>query len=368
MPWAHLWWRVGGAARCAAQPGEAKVNDDHTLPVHGGDLAAAAVRYGVPREEWLDLSTGINPNPYPAEDLPASAWRALPDAAVTESLVAAARGGYGVARGAAVVAAPGTQALIQWLPRLVPATDVAIVSPTYGEHAAGWAACGATVREVASLEDGDDAEVLVVVNPNNPDGRLYEPLDLLRRAERREGDGRLIVVDEAFCDVTPEASLAGFAGLPGLVVLRSFGKFFGLAGVRLGFALTEPDFGRRLSAAMGPWAVSGPAAVLGARALADAAWIARARHGLSAMTARMDSLLAAVGMTVVGGTDLFRLTHFPAAGAVYHALARRGVLVRAFAARPDRLRFGLPADTAALDRFEQALRAAVAESLKDGAF
>ncbi len=338
---------------------------DDLLPIHGGDLAAAAARYGIPRESWLDLSTGINPNPYPAADLPDAAWRALPDAAENDALAAAARACYGVAKGAAVVAAPGTQALIQWLPRLVPATSVAIVSPTYGEHAAGWAACGATVREVASLEDGDDADVLVVVNPNNPDGRLHEPLDLLRRAERRENDGRLIVVDEAFCDVTPEASLAAFAGLPGLVVLRSFGKFFGLAGVRLGFALTAPDFGARLGAAMGPWAVSGPAAVLGARALSDAAWIDGARRGLASMTARVDSLLASVGMAVIGGTDLFRLTHFEAATPVYHALARRGVLARAFAARPQWLRFGLPADTAQFDRFEQALRAAVAE-VSDG--
>jgi cobalamin biosynthetic protein CobC len=332
-----------------------------SLPIHGGDLAAAAARYGVPREAWLDLSTGINPNPYPVAELPAAAWRALPDAALNDALIGAARDGYGVAKAAAVVAAPGTQAIIQWLPRLVSAATVASGGPTYGEHAASGAAAGVSVREVPRIEDGDDAEVLVVVNPNNPDGRLHEPLDLLRRAERRENDGRLIVVDEAFCDVTPESSLAAFAGLPGLVVLRSFGKFFGLAGVRLGFALCAPDFGHRLGAAMGPWAVSGPAAALGARALADAAWIAASRRELAAMTARMDALLVSVGMTVVGGTDLFRLTHFDAAHAVYHALARRGVLTRAFAARPGWLRFGLPADTAAFDRFEQALREAVAE-------
>ncbi len=130
----------------------------------------------------------------------------------------------------------------------------------------------------------------------------------------------------------PEASLAAFAGVPGLLVMRSFGKFFGLAGLRLGFALCPPDFRERLSAAMGPWAVSGPAAVLGARALSDAAWIAASRRELAAMTARMDALLMAVGMTVVGGTDLFRLTHFEASLAVYHALAKRGVLTRAFAA------------------------------------
>jgi len=331
------------------------------LPIHGGDLAAASVRYGVPRGDWLDLSTGINPNPYPVEALPSEAWGALPDATLAESLIAAARSGYGVAEAAAVVAAPGTQALIQWLPRLIPATEVAVVSPTYGEHAAAWTANGVPVRAVAGIEDGDSADVLVVVNPNNPNGRAYEALDLLRRAERRGREGKWLIVDEAFCDVLPEISLAGHAGVPGLLVLRSFGKFFGLAGARLGFALTPPDFGARLSAAMGPWAVSGPAAVLGARALSDAAWIAAARRELAAMSARVDDLLIRCGMTVLGGTDLFRLTHFEASLPLYHALARRGVLVRAFAACPGWLRFGLPGNSAAFDRFGQALHAAMDE-------
>jgi len=332
------------------------------LPIHGGDLAAASARYGVPRADWLDLSTGINPTPYPFLDVPAAVWQALPDAALADALTEAARQGYGVAPEAEIVAASGTQALIQWLPRLVVAHDVAVLSPTYGEHAAAWQAVGAKVREVTRIEEGDDADVLVVVNPNNPDGRAFEPLDLLRRAEERARDGRLILVDEAFADVTPEISLAAQAGAPGLVVLRSFGKFFGLAGVRLGFALCPPELGQRLRAAMGPWAVSGPAAVIGARALSDAEWIAGARRELHAMTARVDAALAGVGMTVIGGTDLFRLTHFAKAVPVYHALAKRGVLTRAFAARPEWLRFGLPADTAAFEKFADALREAVAEA------
>ena len=332
------------------------------LPIHGGDLAAASVRYGVARGDWLDLSTGINPNPYPCGAIPAAAWHALPDAALGGALVAAARHGYGIGAAAKVAAASGTQALIQWLPRLITAHDVAVVTPTYGEHASAWAAVGARVREVEGIEEGDDADVLVVVNPNNPDGRAYEPLDLLRRAEDRARDGRWIVVDEAFCDVTPEISLAAKSGAEGLIVLRSFGKFFGLAGLRLGFALCPPEFGQRLEAAMGPWAVSGPAAVIGARALADDAWTAATRQALRGMTARMDDLLAEVGMTVIGGTDLFRLTHFADALPVYHGLARRGVLSRAFAARPGWLRFGLPADCEGFDRFALALRAAMAEA------
>jgi len=331
------------------------------LPLHGGDIAGAVARYGIPHQDWLDLSTGINPRAYPVADFPAEIWQSLPDASLEIKVIAAARVGYDVADGAKIVASPGTQALIQWLPRLISAKSVAVVSPTYAEHAACWRSFGFDVQEVSSIEDGDGADVLIVVNPNNPDGRMYEPLDLLRRAEERGRDGRWIIVDEAFCDVTPELSLARKAGVPGLLVLRSFGKFFGLAGARLGFALCPPEFGAELSKAMGPWAVSGPAAVLGARALSDSEWIARSKVDLEAMTQRVDAALSSVNVTVLGGTNLFRLTHSEDALAVYHALAKRGVLTRAFAARPQWIRFGLPADESAFQRFEKALREAVAE-------
>jgi len=339
---------------------------DSSLPMHGGDIASAVARYGIPHADWLDLSTGINPCAYPVPEFSYETWQALPDRSLNENLLAAAKIGYGVADGAAIVAAPGTQALIQWLPRLilpkVKGRDVAIVSPTYAEHAASWTSCGGQVREVSSVEDGDDADVLIVVNPNNPDGRMYEPLDLLRRAENRAQTGRWIVVDEAFCDVTPELSLARKAGAPGLIVLRSFGKFFGLAGVRLGFALCPSDLGAELTQAIGPWAVSGPASVIGARALNDAQWISQTRLDLQTMSNRMDVVFNDVGMTVLGGTSLFRLTHFENAIAVYHGMARRGVLTRAFSWCPQWIRFGPPADDEAFSRFETALREAVKEA------
>ena len=167
------------------------------LPIHGGDIAAASARYGVPRADWLDLSTGINPNPYPAREVPEAAWRALPDAALGDALTAAARAGYGVAARASIVAASGTQALIQWLPRLVVAHDVAVVSPTYGEHAAAWAAVGAKVREVERIEDGDDADVLVVEG------------DALRMNPRRLDRPMLVLESEA---TACAAALARFAG------------------------------------------------------------------------------------------------------------------------------------------------------------
>jgi cobalamin biosynthesis protein CobC len=309
---------------------------------HGGGLDRAAARYGIAPESWMDLSTGINPNGYPVPALPPDVWRRLTDAALDERLRAAAASRYGVDDTRLVVPAPGSQALIQWLPRLEPPSRVAVLGPTYNEHAPAWAAAGHEVREVGDLDAiPADADVVIVVNPNNPDGRVVEPSRLLELTERR-----LVVADEAFADVVPEASVAGCAGRTNLVVLRSFGKFFGLAGLRLGFALTERQRALALGAALGPWAVSGPAATIGVAALADEAWIMDARARLGRVAARLGQLLAGAGLAVLGGTPLFRLIVHPDAERLYERLARRGILTRRFAAHPAWLRLGLPGDEA----------------------
>ncbi|MDQ2104500.1 aminotransferase class I/II-fold pyridoxal phosphate-dependent enzyme, partial [Azospirillum isscasi] len=248
-----------------------------------------------------------------------------------------------------VAAAPGSQALIQMLPRLRAPGTVAVLGPTYAEHAAGWAGAGHRVAEVAALE-GCDADVIVVVNPNNPDGRIVPPEALLALAERQAARGGWLVVDEAFAEVTPESSVAAEAGRPGLVILRSFGKFFGLAGVRLGFLLGEPALVRALRAAVGPWAVSGPALAVATAALSDSAWIAATRLRLAAAAARLDARLEEAGLTVAGGTSLFRLICGAQAAGLYKALGQAGVLVRRFDYRTDWLRLGLPADVAAEER------------------
>jgi cobalamin biosynthesis protein CobC len=318
---------------------------------HGGGLDRAAARYGIARECWIDLSTGINPDGYPVPVLPPDVWRRLPDAALDERLRAAAASCYRVHDPGLVVPASGSQALIQWLPRLEPPSRVAVLGPTYNEHAPAWAAAGHEVREVEGLDAiPADADVLVVVNPNNPDGRVVEPLRLLELTERR-----LVVVDEAFAEVVPEASVARCAGRPNLVVLRSFGKFFGLAGLRLGFALAERKRALALGTALGPWSVSGPAAAIGMAALADDVWIANTRASLAGAAARLDQLLADSGLAVLGGTPLFRLIVHANAEGLYERLARCGILTRRFAAHPSWLRLGLPADEAAWARLAAGL-------------
>jgi cobalamin biosynthetic protein CobC len=320
---------------------------------HGGALDRAIARFGGARRDWVDLSTGINPWPYPIPALSADAWTRLPDEGALDALATAARAFYGAPAEAALAVAPGSQALIQLLPRLLPPTEVAVVGPTYAEHARCWALAGHRVRVVDGAEA--DGAVLVLVNPNNPDGRSWSPAELSALAERQAARGGLLVVDEAFAEVVPEGSAVPHAGVPGLVILRSFGKFFGLAGLRLGFAFGPAELIRRLNAAFGPWAVAGPALEIGRAALSDAAWTAATRARLRSAARALDAVLSAAGLDPVGGTDLYRLVRVPSAGRLADRLGRHHILVRRFDDRPDWLRFGLPPDDAAATRLRAAL-------------
>ncbi|TWA81263.1 L-threonine O-3-phosphate decarboxylase [Azospirillum brasilense] len=323
--------------------------------IHGGDLDAARAAFPGAPEPWLDLSTGINPWPYPLPPISAEAWARLPGRAAETALREAAAAFYGAPSPDRVLAAGGSQALIQILPRLRRPGAVVVLGPTYAEHAAGWVKAGHRVTEVETLDACDGADVVVIVNPNNPDGRIVPPERLLALAERQAARGGWLVVDEAFAEVAPECSVASVAGRPGLVILRSFGKFFGLAGVRLGFLLGEPALLRDARAAVGPWAVSGPALAVATAALSDAEWIAATRRCLADAAARFDEWLVDAGLRVAGGTPLFRLIDDPRAAGLYNALGQAGILVRRFDHRPEWLRVGLPADGAAEGRVKVAL-------------
>lgn len=323
---------------------------------HGGNMAAARARYGGAPADWIDLSTGINPRPYPIPPLPAEAWTQLPQPDAEARLLDAARAAYGLPDDAGIVAAPGTQALIQSLPFLLPPCRVAVVSPTYGEHAPAWRAAGHDVREVP--EPVADTDVLVLCSPNNPDGRLADPA-LVEWA----GQGRVLVLDEAFADAMPTASLASRSSRQGLLILRSFGKFYGLAGLRLGFALGDPALTGRLAARLGSWAVSGPALEIGAAALGDQAWQAATRPALAQAARRLDSLLTQTGFRIAGGTPLYRLAQTPGPAQSWHErLARAHIWTRPFPAQPHWLRFGLPGSDAAWSRLAAALASATSQA------
>ncbi|MEM1233042.1 MAG: threonine-phosphate decarboxylase [Pseudomonadota bacterium] len=310
---------------------------------HGGGIDAAIATYGGSRKDWLDLSTGINPEPYPLPDLPADVWTALPDQDALNRLLAAARRFWNVPGNAQIIAAPGASALIAAMPVLARRREVQIPGPTYNEHAAAF--------RVWRYEVHDDTpcDARVLVHPNNPDGKLWATGQL-------EG---FTLIDESFCDVTPGASFVDRAAEPGVIVLKSFGKFWGLAGVRLGFAIGLPETlnpgdGPGLTEILGPWAVSGPALAIGATALKDQTWATATRARLKADAARLDALIEGRGARVVGGTTLFRLYDVTDAAAARHSLAEHHILSRSFPYSNTWLRLGIP-PASGWDQLETAL-------------
>lgn len=320
---------------------------------HGGALDRAIARHGGRREAWLDLSTGINPVAYPVPELSGDIWHRLPDDGLMEDCLEAARARYGVPDRAAIVVAPGTQAIIQWLPVLFNYLDRAtIVSPTYGEYEQTLRMTGVHIEKPAELPaDPEGTDLLVVGQPNNPDGRTWPAERILPFAQGR----RVAVVDEAFADVAPDCSLVPETGRHGLLVLRSFGKFFGLAGLRLGFAIGDAEVMPALAQMIGPWAVSGPALAIGARALRDEDWIAETRSRLAQDSEKLAGLLERHGMRIVGRTDLFVTAHHPSAHDLAGRLADRHILVRVFDHDTGWIRFGLPAGDQAFERLDSAL-------------
>jgi cobalamin biosynthetic protein CobC len=322
---------------------------------HGGDLDAACQRFPEAPEPWIDLSTGINPIAYPLPPLAPEIWARLPQRGDLRRLESVAARAYGIAPSAELVAAPGTQALIQWLPRLFPAKRVGILQTSYEEHAATWRASGASVDSLVELSALAGFDVGVVVNPNNPDGRLIAPADLQPLKQHFAAKGGLLVIDEAFMDAALGGSFLRHMPERGTIVLRSFGKIYGLAGVRLGFAISGRHFARALRNALGPWAISGPAIRIGAQALEDTHWLTRATERLSGDAARLDDLLGRAGFSISGGTLLFRLADHPHASGWFERLGRAGILVRRFEERPDQLRFGLPGSDEAWQRLSSVL-------------
>ena len=349
--------------------------------LHGGRLQAARLMFPAAPEPFIDLSTGINPHPYPLAPFSPTALTRLPEPEAEQALCRLAADAYGLAavpttpatqpspreqapgadpRLGCVVAAPGSQILISLLPTVLACRRAVLLSPTYGEHAAAWRASGAGTVDVADPDDllaeAGPGTALVLCNPNNPDGRRVPHATLARLARRCEETGGVLVVDEAFADLEPE-HLPAASLLPGggLVVLRSFGKTYGLAGLRLGFMLSDASICHRMRTLLGPWAVGGPAIEAGLQALGDTAWRIRTAATLATATARLDGLLADAGLVVLGGTLLFRLAETSDAGALFERLGRAGILVRRFQGWPGRLRFGLPADEAAWLRLQRAL-------------
>ena len=319
---------------------------------HGGRLLRAVRQYGIAREAWLDLSSGIAPWPYPIPPIPVDAWARLPE--TEDGLEAAARAYYGARQ---LLAVAGSQAAIQALPQLRPTGRVGVLSPCYAEHPQAWQRAGHRLIELdeAQVEGTlDSLDVLVLVNPNNPTGRRIPREQLLAWHARLAERGGWLVVDEAFMDNTPEHSVVECAERPGLIVLRSFGKFFGLAGVRLGCVAAELPLLQRLADLLGPWTVSGPTRVVAQACFADQAAHPAQIERCALASQRLAVLLERSGLAPTGSCDLFQYVRSDRAAHLHDFLARRGILVRLFE-YPPAVRLGLPASEADEQRLAQAL-------------
>jgi len=293
---------------------------------HGGGIDAAIAYYGGARNDWIDLSTGINPNPYPLPNFESYRWTQLPDRAAFDAFDAAARKFWQVPDNAEIIPASGASAIIAMLPSVLKGATAVIPEPTYNEHRAAYVAHG--------WEMADKGDVKTIVHPNNPDGHLYSAADL---------NAQTCVIDESFCDVCPEESMMSHAVSNGHLIIKSFGKFWGLAGMRLGAVIAPKSFAHALRDRIGPWAVSGPALYTGTRALQDAQWANDTRKRLAEDAQKLDQIMLDKGARTIGGTTLFRLYHVDNAGEWYDRFAQNRILSRVFPYSQHFLRLGIPA-------------------------
>jgi len=325
---------------------------------HGGDVHAASTIYGRDPSDWIDLSTGINQHSYPVPAIAAAAWHQLPY--LNPALQAAAKGYYG---DFPWLASSGSQSVIQLLPSLL--QQLGNKGPAwlpdvgYQEHAHAWSKQGDThtysgldsalaVEQIdAALQDKTIGHLLII-NPNNPTGQKFTAKTLLSWATKLQANNGFLVVDEAFIDTTPDDSLLSHFLPDNLVILRSVGKFFGLAGMRLGFTFAAQRVLDGLAKELGPWAVNGPAQTVAVAALSDGAWQANMRLALANESLKQCNIwqpaMASLGAKLAGAHGLFRSFSMPCdlAQKLHHSAGKSGILIRLVAinSHTSLLRFG----------------------------
>ncbi|HAO26330.1 MULTISPECIES: threonine-phosphate decarboxylase CobD [unclassified Methylophaga] len=324
---------------------------------HGGRIQANSKQYGIPVNDWLDLSTGINPHGWPVpEFIPTTLWQRLPEA--EDDLIEKAKAYYQCEH---ILPMAGSQSAIQLLPRMRPACRVAILSPAYQEYRYCWQQAGHAVSELESFELDqliDHFDVVIVVHPNNPTGETFSSDCLLNWYQRLQKRGGWLIVDEAFIDIAPAHSLASLPVMNGLIILRSLGKFFGLAGLRVGFVITHPVVLNQLTEKSGPWPIASVSRWIASQALADTDWQKQSRQYLPQYAQRLFDLLTEYDLKPTGGCGLFQWIKTDKASHIHQQLAQQGILCRLFDA-PAALRFGLPASEHEWLRLETALQKVV---------
>ena len=308
---------------------------------HGGKLDEAVLQFGGRKSEWMDLSTGINPRPYPFKKVGQMLWERLPDDNDFEDIYKAAHNFWNVPKSSVVLGASGVSSIIAIIPFLNPLSTVSIQQPTYSEYKLSFERVGYKVLKTGG-------EINVIVNPNNPDGKIQKVNEIL------ENHKRLTIIDESFCDLYPENSLINLASQPGFIILKSFGKFWGLAGLRLGFAIGRPETVNPIKYALGPWQISGPALSIGCQALHDIKWAEKTRANLYKSAIRLDKIMKRYRL--IGGTNLYRLYFVTDAKKLFRKLASNKVLIRNFDYNRNWVRIGLPKQEKDWEILEKALK------------
>ncbi len=320
---------------------------------HGGHLIDAAKKYNIALEQWIDLSTGINPNGWPIPEIPTECWQRLPEA--SDGLLEAAKKYY---QCQAILPVAGSQAAIQSLPLLRKKSIVGVLKPAYAEHAYNWEKAGHSVKYLTAEnldQQIEQLDVLILINPNNPSAQHFNRQQLLSWHQTLQQKGGWLIIDEAFADSDGEQSLASYPLTEGLIILRSIGKFFGLAGIRCGFVIAVEKLLQDLNEQLGPWTISTPSRYIATRALQDKSWQMENRQRLKQQRKRLSSLCNQYSLTVSAETDLFVWIQTPQAHSIYQALAEQAVLCRLFK-QPASLRFGLPKNEPEWTVLEQALQ------------
>ena len=348
----------------------------NTTPInHGGSIDRAAQKYGIAVENWLDLSTGINPVGYPVPQIAAHYWQRLPLGSELTALKKAASQYYQLPSPDHLVCTAGTQSLIQtipfWLRDNSHISSVHILGPTYAEHGRCWQRAGhaCTHHNIPAMErlelarslfeTGTSGTVVILVNPNNPDGALIPASDIADLSNLADQSNNWLIVDEAFIDCEPDQSVCpNIDEMPKTLVLRSFGKFFGLAGIRIGCVVLSPALARDLEERIGPWAIPGPSMEVAALAFADHDWQQATRDHLRKDRDRLEALVTDHSpLKCVGATPLFLLFDGQHVHNIADHLARKGILVRLFDHDETKIRFGLPGTKDDWNRLEAAFRA-----------
>ena len=315
---------------------------------HGGDIDLAIKKYGGQRADWIDLSTGINRTSYPWQESVKVELRDLPSSKLLMGLEKAASRAYKVAEGTDTAAVQGAQQIISLLPIcLKNYNSVAILGPTYNEYEKAFKSSGIKAETVSEVSKLSSSDIAIIVNPNNPTGKVIaeEILDDLSKKVR------ILIIDESF----KMFSSRRIQKFDNVIQINSLGKFFGLAGVRLGFVSGPSDFIKSVREMLGPWPISSIAAEIGIIALNDTTWISEMEKILLEGSNVLHKACSTKNWKLVGKTNLFHTYATSSCLEVEEQFAAHYIWIRTFDYSQTWIRLGIPTSKYEWTRVRQVL-------------